>query len=539
MFYGPSGQLITVNDNGQMVDASTGAIINNALTPGGTRGSGRNAPADPNGFYNATNPGFAPSGYQSGVTNGYATAGQSTASGGGSIDPNGNYVPNNTYQGPPTQATPDYSGASFQNSNQLGQQLFGNFAGYGTNGQTFPNYNLFPSTGFAGDTGGSSGGGLITPPYNGPDPNSPPPGSMRTNNPNVWLAPSGATWMTPGYNPQNDPKYQVNGQYNYDKFRMDTYGTGKNPTGAGMYANLGGAGAGPTNLGGPGISGYEGYTAKDWQDPTKTPPAAVLSLGNAALIKGNPWVDALLQANGFPPVNDTPPTDTTVPTNIPPNVLNQFKQLISANPSLLASLAQQFQLPGTSQLNNYSADTQAAIILNALTQQGWDLNKAYTAYQNGLNSQSTVTRGTPPPGSNTQTIGTNTNPNDAFAGSPLQNSINQIPTNWQLGKDGQFYDSNGFPTGRSSTGVPQVFTNTGPTYSGFTPTGPIGGEAGKSTPSYWSGNSAVNTWPSNSVPGSSTTPTNSNTNPSDFSTITTGRKPGLPTNGINTLYGPG
>lgn len=76
--------------------------------------------------------------------------------------------------------------------------------------------------------------------------NDPPAGAVRTNNPNVWVLPNGSTWNTPGYS--ND----VTTDQGYDQFRQQTFGVG-NPIGAGIYQNTNGAGAGPTNLGGPGI----------------------------------------------------------------------------------------------------------------------------------------------------------------------------------------------------------------------------------------------------------------------------------------------
>jgi hypothetical protein len=385
--------------------------------------------------------------------------------------------------------------------------------------------------------------------------------------------------MRPGYSPQTDPKYQGPNGYNYDAFRMDTYGTGKNPYGQGIYANFAGAGSGPTNL-----DGGKGIPVPNNIDWTKLPEnSAARNPFNAALTPGNPFVNQILGGNAqnnYVPQFNTGYLGWNASGVKPPpfpTYRNNTQSTQNTNTQEQGNFQSAYDQMYSGLLNGLTGGGMSSQLVNALL--GPHQNQAtvpdpklqmlyFLMQQQGLNpaiftqlAQNPQIAGSlaqiyqkNPQMFNPQTVYGFLNPqnvvpgptmttDDYLAGTGLQNPPPpvDIPAGWQL-KNGQYYDASGFPTGRTSTGAPIVFSNTGPTGSGITPAGPIGAEGNRTNGGWQAAQNAGGVWQSNAIPGagttgSNTTPTNSNVNPSDFGTITTNRKPGLPTNGIGTLYG--
>lgn len=555
-----NGNLAIVQDSGSVsfVNPNTDvAGLVNAASSNGMRvdpqilfalQSNKNPFVAPTNF-NTSQPDFAPSGYQSGVTNGTQQ--------------------NTTQQTTATSNTDPYSGPSFTNSDPV---ITAALSGLRNGTGPITDNSVVP-----GDFRGNQpyqGPGVIVNPFLD---QTPPPGSIPTNNPNVWLTNSGATWIRPGYSPQTDPKYQGPNGYNYDAFRMDTYGTGKNPYGQGIYANFAGAGSGPTNL-----DGGKGLPVPDNIDWTKLPEnSAARNPFNAALTPGNPFVNQILGGNAqnnyvpqfntgylgwdasgvkpppFPTYGNNTQSTQNTNTQKQDNFQSAYDQMyyemlnaLTGNGGLSSQLANALLGPHQDQVT--TPDPKLQMLYFLAQQQG--LNPAiFTQLAQNPQIAGSLAQiyQKNPQMFNPQTVYGFLNPQnvgpgptmttDGLAGTGLQNPPPpaDIPAGWQL-NNGQYYDASGFPTGRTSTGAPIVFSNTGPTGSSITPAGPIGAEGNRN--SWQAAQNAGGVWQSNAIPGagttgSNTTPTNSNVNPSDFGTITTNRKPGLPTNGIGTLYG--
>lgn len=108
----------------------------------------------------------------------------------------------------------------------------------------------------------------------------PPAGAIPTRNPNIYLMPSGATWINPA----------MIGQITQDDIQS-AVGVGKNAYGFGMYGNSNGAGAGPPVLNGPGMD-----------------PRTITDPNMQRAIMQNPGLAALFMGSANGSLNQTPQT---------------------------------------------------------------------------------------------------------------------------------------------------------------------------------------------------------------------------------------